>query len=242
MNVAVFLIIGICLGAAESKGSFSGLEDALTKRQSGGTCAQEDINMALSGLDQECREKSDVLMKMLAQVLNSTLATGRLPGQDLIDDRNRAAEIVCQDSCAGVVYTFFSGCDPSADIVQRAPFLCSANGDIVCRLAEDSEADFTSAECSLEWLTSTNRSICPPGCTEALTTVIQEIGCCISNNIGVFYTVFNATLEDFYSTCGVVNPGLCPVVFQDQDDGVTATAATMWPLLAAIMSATLSMI
>ncbi len=249
MNVAGFLAISLLLffGAAESKGSLSEIQHTLSKRQADGNCTEEEVGMLYSTLDTMCYDNFDVLNDLVGQLLNSSSASRQQPDLNAIDELNRAAEGLCTDRCGGVLYRVSTECDPDDELVDLITNLCGFNGEILCRNALNSQAHSTSTACSNQWLSSLDPKMCPPGCKEALNTTIDEIGCCTNNNLDLYFYVFNAAIEDLYSTCEVQDPGFCPVTFQDQDrdrDGgaIGVAAATMGLLLVAIISAALSTI
>ena len=178
-----------------------------------GNCSSELIEEIVGEFDPLCLNNSLLFSDLYVTASNST------PSDSLLEQLLNVTEGYCDQSCAGISYKLFDRCYP--DDPQNIPHLvvqlCSSNGDIYCGLSQflvenTTNLDFVS-DCFVH--SSDSQGQCPPGCDHALAAVIDELDCCLDHyfQLIIDYVFTNASIKDFYDSCGIKDPGFCRFPF-----------------------------
>lgn len=154
---------------------------------------------------------------------------------------------VCMDdSCAGAIYRYLlANC--SAQQAYQQQTRCAAYGSLRCFYGElpmpypewfNNSTAFTDLQSTCNLTNATNP--CPDGCTEALMTIRDNIGCCFNNIYNVTGNNFQQfASNELWAACQVPTLGRCtetlnpnaPTTMMPTTAGSDAIAASLVVLL-----------
>ena len=139
------------------------------------------------------------------------------------------------DSCAGAIYRYLlANCSAEQAYLQQTR--CAAYGSLRCFYGElpmpypewfNNSTAFTDLQSTCNLTNATNP--CPDGCTEALMTIRDNIGCCFNNIYNVTGNNFQQfASNELWAACQVPTLGRCT---ETPNSDAPTTAASLVVLL-----------